>query len=413
VQRWLEQTFAALAIAPFRILWLGILTSFLAFFMSTIVNSVVAFELTGENGAVGSVVFAQAVGMSIFGPLGGAFADRWRKRRVIAVGQSVTSVVFLSLAALVHADAVAVWHLAVGGFVMGVCFAFLGPARQAFLVDLVPVEKRGNAIALTQVANNASRVGGPAVAGWLLAWHAFGAAGAYLVMAVLYASSALSLLLLPRSHARADIRTHVLTDVLDGFRYALREPQLRIPLAFFVAVMMLGFPYVIVMPGFVENQLGHEAREIGLLMGVAAAGGLVMSLLVTRYADAPSAASIYSALGLAFGWTLFALAASPTYGFAVGVSVAIGAANSGFQTLSNAVLLRATEPAYVGRVMSLTMMAFAGFGLMGLPIGMLADALGERITLHGMGAAVCVVAVVSWLALVRAERRVAGAARPA
>jgi hypothetical protein len=63
--------------------------------------------------------------------------------------------------------------------------------------------------------------------------------------------------------------------------------------------------------------------------------------------------------------------------------------------------------------MSLTMMAFAGFGLMGLPIGMLADALGERITLHGMGAAVCVVAVVSWLALVRAERRVAGAARPA
>jgi MFS family permease len=231
VQRWLEQTFAALAIAPFRILWLGILTSFLAFFMSTIVNSVVAFELTGENGAVGSVVFAQAVGMSIFGPLGGAFADRWRKRRVIAVGQSVTSVVFLSLAALVHADAVAVWHLAVGGFVMGVCFAFLGPARQAFLVDLVPVENRGNAIALTQVANNASRVGGPAVAGWLLAWHAFGAAGAYLVMAVLYASSALSLLLLPRSHARADIRTHVLTDVLDGFRYALREPQLRIPLA--------------------------------------------------------------------------------------------------------------------------------------------------------------------------------------
>ena len=403
MQRWLQQTFAALAIPSFRILWCGTLTSFLAFFMSTIVNSVVAFELTGTNRAVGFVIFAQGVGMILFGPVGGAYADRWPKRRVVATGQGATAIVFLAMSGLAGSGSLALWHLALGGFVMGTAFAFMGPARQAFVVDLVPSSQLGNAVALSQVANNASRVGGPAVAAWLLGIEDFGAAGAYAVMAVIYTLSAASLLLLPRSFGRADIVTGVFTDVADGLRYVARQPPLRILLSFFVIVIMVGFPYVSVMPGFVENQLGHEARAIGLLMGVAAAGGLLTSLLVTRYADSPSARGIYSALGVGFGVTLVALAATPDYAIAVGVSFAVGAANGGFQTLSNAVLLRATEPAYVGRVMSLTMMAFAGFGLMGLPIGLLADSVGERLSLVAMGAAVCAVSGVSWLALIRAD----------
>ena len=96
------QTFGALAIAPFRMLWLGTLTSFLAFFMSTVVNSVVAFELTGANRAVGTVIFAQGIAMFVFGPFGGALADRWPKRRVIAIGQSVAGASFAALALLVR-----------------------------------------------------------------------------------------------------------------------------------------------------------------------------------------------------------------------------------------------------------------------------------------------------------------------
>ena len=407
MRRWIEQTFAALAVPSFRVLWFGTLTSFLAFFMSTIVNSVVAFELTGTNRAVGLVIFAQGIAMFLLGPIGGAFADRWPKRRVVATGQGITAVIFGVTAALVASDAIAVWHLAVGGFGMGACFSFMGPSRQALVVDLVPPENLGNAVALSQVANNASRVGGPAVAGILLEWEVVGAAGAYTTMAFLYAISAMSLVLLPRSFGRSDITTHVFADIADGVRYVFQTPALRILLLFFILVMMAGFPYVSVMPGFVENQLGREAKDIGLLAGIAAAGGLITSLLVTRYADHSSARSIYSGLGVTFGFTLLALAEAPDYAWAVAISAALGAANSGFQTLSNAVMLRATEPAYVGRVMSLTMMAFAGFGLMGLPIGLLADALGERGTLVAMGVAVLVIAVVSWRALIRAEENAA------
>ena len=68
---WLESTFAALRLRHFRILWIGTLSSHLAFFMSTVVQSVVAFELIGNNTAVGSVVFAQGLSMALLGPLWG------------------------------------------------------------------------------------------------------------------------------------------------------------------------------------------------------------------------------------------------------------------------------------------------------------------------------------------------------
>jgi predicted MFS family arabinose efflux permease len=81
--------------------------------------------------------------------------------------------------------------------------------------------------------------------------------------------------------------------------------------------------------------------------------------------------------------------------------VLVGVTTGGFQTLSGAVVIRETEPAFVGRVMSLTLMAFGGFGLMGLPVGFLGDQIGERWTLTVLGAVVCAVVLVLRLVLAR------------
>lgn len=76
----------------------------------------------------------------------------------------------------------------------------------------------------------------------------------------------------------------------------------------------------------------------------------------------------------------------------------------GFQSLNGAVIVRLTEPAYFGRVFSLTMLAFAGFGLMGLPIGLLADSVGERGALIAMAGLVCAIVAGVALHLLRASR---------
>jgi len=380
----------------FRILWIGTLFAFLAFFMSTVVQSVVAFRLTGSNSAVGFVVFAQGAAMCLLGPFGGAMADRLSKRRVIASCQLLTTVVFFGLASVMASGAIHVAWLAIGSMLMGVTFAFLGPTRQAFVVELVPDALRGNAVALSGVANNASRTVGPALAGVMLAWAASGATGAYLVMGALYAVSLLTVLALPHSPPRSNAAdTHVLEDILVGLRYVRDHRRLRLLVLLFMLVIMLGFPHVTLLPGLVENALGRRAESVSLLFSLSAVAALVTSLVVARKADSASGVTIFSALGLGFGISLAMLAFAPSFEMAILAMLVLGASSGGFQALGMAVVMRATEPELAGRVMALTMMAFGGFGLVGLPVGFLGDAFGERATLAGMSAVVCV--VVLWL----------------
>ncbi len=387
-------TFSALRLPEFRILWISTVCSFLAFFMSTVVQSVVAFELTGTNRAVGSVVAAQGLAMLVLGPIGGALADRVRKRRLIAASQVVTAGVFLLLALSLATHTIRVEFLALGSLVMGATFAFLGPARQALTIDLVPPESRGNALALTQVGHSASRVLGPALAGLFLGWTFAGATGGYLAMAAFYVASVTGLLLLPRSVVRAGARdAHILADIGAGLRYVREHRRLRLMLAFFVSVIMVGYPYVTVIPGLLEHALGRDAHDVGTLFGVSAAGALAASLGVARFADSRHALGIFTGMALLFGASLVGVAFASSYGPALVAMVGVGAGSGGFQSLNAAVMVRETEPAFFGRVSSLSTLAFAGFGLMGLPIGLLADAIGERIALAGMGVGVCAIAL--------------------
>ncbi len=129
--------------------------------------------------------------------------------------------------------------------------------------------------------------------------------------------------------------------------------------------------------------------------GVSALGALVSSLLVARFADSPRASGLFSWMALAFGVSLLGVALAPSFVVITAIMVVVGLLSGGFQTLAGAVIIRHTEQAYIGRVMSLTMLSFAGFGLMGLPVGYLADAFGERWVLVGMSLAVS--GLVVWL----------------
>jgi len=400
------ETFAALAVPPFRLLWVGTALAFVAFFMSTVVQSVVAFDLTGRNDAVGSVVFAQGVAMALLGPIGGAYADRLPKRRVIAAGQLIAASVFASLAALVATGHIHVAWLALGSLLMGASFAFLGPARQALAVEYVSEALRGNAMALSNVANTGSRVFGPALAGLCMSIAGFGAAGAYGVMAGLYAVSAASVAWLPHAPVRADAtEKHVFADLREGLRYVWAHEEVRLLLLFFVTVILAGFPHVTLLPGLLENQLGLPAEDVSGLFTCSAVGALTASLGVARLADSRHALVVYSTCAFGFALSLAGLAAAPGWGVAALAMFGAGATSGGFQALNAAVIARRVEPRYIGRVMSLTLLAFAGFGLMALPYGMLADAVGERTTLHAMGGLVLGLSLYFTTALHRVERR--------
>ena len=383
------RSFGALSIPNYRNLFVGTLASFTAFFISTVVQGVVAFELAGSNTAVGSVIFGQGVGMFMSGPLGGAYADRLPKRRVIAVCQCLSALCFGTVGVLYASESLRIGHLVLNGFLVGCAFGFIGPARQALVVDLVPQALLGNAMALTTVANTMSRVSGPLVAAIFLGLPSAGPAAAYGAMSLLYLVSAGLLLLLPRSVVRDNVsETHVIEDLSAGLRYTWNHVHLRHLLLFFIGVMLIGFPHVTLIPGLLENQLGRSAEELTRFALFSAIGALLASLTVARHADSPHATRIYSWLAIGFGLSLILLAGMPGFFSAVACMLLVGATSGGFHALNGAVIARETDPVYMGRVMSLSMLSFAGFSLTALPLGILADRFGERTVLFGMGTSV-------------------------
>jgi MFS family permease len=400
--------FSALRNPHFRLLWLGSLSAFVGFFASNVVQAVVAFDLTHRNDSVGMVTFGRGLAQVMFAPIGGALADRVSKRSILISSQSVAASVFFVLAWLAATGQLTVTHLSLAAFMVGLTFAVLGPTRSAYVLDLVEPNKQANAVALNQVALNASRVAGPALGGALVAWPAVGAAGAFVLMGASYLGAVLLQGGLPRPTPRPTTgpARSMLGDILAGLQYVRLNAPLRAALLMFVLAVMFGFPHVTVLPGFVAHVLHEDPKQVSVLFAVAAAGALIASLFVARLAASPNALAIYRASGIGFGASLALLWAAHSLVAAGAVMFLVGLSSGSFMTLNGTVLLRYTDPRYMGRVMSLAMLAFGGFGLLALPFGMLADAVGEGPTLAAMGLGVVLSVLWQSAALARAQGEV-------
>jgi MFS family permease len=407
----IRDVFAALSIRNFAVLWAGSLTSFTAFFMSTVVQSIVAFELTGRNSAVGVVLLGQGLSSLLLGPLGGAYADRVSKKAVSLACQSVIMLVFFGTGLLIAFDRVELYHLFLGSLLVGAMFAFMGPARQAWVVELVGEDLRANAVALNQVALNASRVVAPGIAGGMVAIALIGAEGAYFTMAALYLVVVISVMTLPasRSSDPSARERSVFGDMIAGWRYVVRQPRLRMMILLFYAMIMLGLSSTTAFPGLLENELGRNVEDIGVMSSVSAVGGLVASLLVAPIAGSRRALPVYAAGGLLTGLALVLTGLTPTFLLVFGPMFLMGVGTGAFSTLNSAVIVTESEPRYYGRVISLTSMAFGAFMLAALPVGFAADTFGERATLVSLGLLIvlCVAILAPMIARATPARAVA------
>jgi len=403
---WATSTFLALRNPHYRILWVGTSVSFLAFAMSSIVQSVVAFDLTGKNGAVGFVALGMGVATIVVAPFGGVVADRVSKRKLLLIGQSLIGINFLAVGVLIVTGQITILLLAASTFVLGTVFSFIAPARQAWIGEIASPAEIPNAIALQQLGMTVTRIGGPFFAAGLIALPFSGTGGTYLFMGGLFAIVVATLAQLPPTRSREKgTGPSILGDLMLGVGHVKERPRLLLLSLSFVGVVIGGFSYQVILPGFLENELGRSPDDMGLLLGVGAISGLVVTLAVAGISGSKHAWRIMQLGGLLLGVSLMLTAVAGNLTHALGAMLLVGAGSSAFQLLNNALVMQESDPAFFGRVMSLTMLAWGLNGLAGLPYGLLADAAGERWALGLMGAIVCGVTVVSAAAYTRVGSR--------
>jgi len=410
IGNWFRSTFQALENRNYRVLWTGTTVAFLAFMMSGIVQSIVAFDLTGKNGAVGVVALGMGLATMFISPFGGVIADRVSKRKLVLIGQTIIGFNFLAVGILIVTDTITILTLAASTFVMGAVFAFIGPARQAWIGEIVGPDEMGNAIALQQVGMTGTRVVGPLVTAALVAIPFIGTGGAYLAMSGMFAFVIFSLTMLPPTRARPTGGKSIMGDFKLGFSHIHSRPRLALLVLSFIGVIMFGFSYQVVLPGLLENELGRDADQMGLLFFAGAISGLVVTLVVASKAGGPNAWKMMIVGGFVLGGALAGTAFAQNFWQAMLWMFISGAGASAFQLLNNSLIMQNCDQAYYGRVMSLTMMAWGMNGVVGFPFGLLADATGERQTIFLM--AVLVLTVVTATAALHVSLNRRSASQP-
>ncbi|MGE5553312.1 MAG: MFS transporter [Betaproteobacteria bacterium] len=366
----------ALRHRDYRLYFAGQLVSQCGTWMQSVGQSWLVLQLTDSALKLGLVTSLQWLPTLLFCLVAGAVVDRLPKRRLLLVTQATQMLVAFALFALVATGTIQYWQVAVAAFCLGLANAFDMPARQAFIVEMVGKEDLGNAIVLNSAMMNGARLLGPALAGVVVAWKGVGLAFLFngvSFLAVLGALLAMEAQGLPRLRQR----TPLVRDVVEGLRYALRNPAIAMLLALMLVVGLFVFNFNVTIPLLATRLLRLDAKGYGALMSAIGAGALCAGLTLGLTNRKKPELSAVVAASVVFSGLYFAVGAVRTLPLALGLLVLLGISQIHFSSQLNTALQMAVSDEMRGRVMSMYTLAFAGTTPLGsLIMGSVTEAWG-------------------------------------
>ncbi len=362
-ERALRRTFQAFRYRDFRLLWGGAFTSTTGTWMQMVAQSWVVLEMTGSAFYLGLVGFLGQLPILLFTLVGGAFADRIDRRKLLLSSQYVQMGVALILTALLYFDRIAIWHFLVLVFVTGSAQAFGGPAYQALIPGLVRREDVPNAVALNSIQFNLARIVGPVIAG--AAFATLGAVFCFGLNAVSFLAVIAALWLLRTTFVPPKIKESVFVQIKQGFAYIKDQGDLwQLTILGFVSTFC-GVPLLTLLPVFARDVFGLEVAGYSIMMALSGAGSITGALLYARYSrmSRQGVFTLWVQIVFAGFLALFAISKDLTVSyillFLTGVCLI-----SLFSSITSLVQL-ATSEEMRGRMMSIFMLAFRG----GMPLG--------------------------------------------
>jgi MFS family permease len=402
----------------FRILWISQLVSLTGSQMQTVAIHWHVYLLTGSALALGALGLTRVVPIVLFSLWGGVVADRRDRRTVMFAAQGIMLAGSLALAALTYTAHESLGVLYAANALLAVAGAFDNPARNALIPRLVPAAELPAALSLNLTMFHAAFIGGPALAGLLIAGvglphgglaalQGSGAPRDTAPLALIYALNALSFvgvlqaLVLMRTSGRVEPGSgghdRPLAALREGLRFVFRTPIMVWTMGLdFLATFFAGS--LSLLPIFADQVLHAGPAGYGWLVSAPALGALVGSfytsvrhlparqgrILVGSVAFYGVATVVYG-LSRSYGLTFFALALS---GLADLVSTVIR------QTLRQML----TPDHLRGRMTSVNMIFFMGGPQLGeLEAGLLASffasvAVGATVSVISGGVATVLLA---------------------
>ena len=382
----------ALRVRTYRWYWLMQWPVLVGMWMQIVALGYFVLQVTHSTTAVSVVAAAGGVPAVLLSVSGGVLADRYPRRRILLVTQSVLGVSAGTLGILALSGVAGFWSILAVAIVFGAADAMDLPTRQALVGDLVERDNILNAVALASVAMSATRIVGPSLAGVLIA--SVGPGACFLWLAFSYLGPlAVLLTVIPDIPPRPRERGSAASEAVNAVRDALRDPLVRPILVCASTLSLLGVSYMPFLPVYATTVLHGDSRVLGLLYSTGGIGGLVAGLMIATLARGPQRVRMLLGGGVVYAVGLFMLSHSSVLTLSLPALVAISfgflAMNTSMQTL----VQTETDPAMRGRLLGVYALVFAGLQPLGtLVYGVVShfvplfDAIGVGALLVGVSA---------------------------
>ncbi len=391
VRGMLKKTFYSLRTRNFRLYFTGQLISNTGNWLTNVALILLVLKITGSGLDVGLLAACQYGSILFLSAYGGAIADRFDKRKMLLISQSLEMAQSASLAVLAfmpHPSLVWLYALAILG---GIFLAFDNPFRRSFVTEMVPSEDIPNAVVLYSTIVNVSRIFGPALAGLLATTLGFG--WCFTIDAASYIAVIIGIIMMrptelfrrppkPRDERKGEVR--------EGIRYILSMPFLWISFVMLAAIGTLAYNFTVTLPLFVTDSLHSSDAVFTILYSTFSLGAVVCALIVAHRGMVTMRHILFGAVAL--GVAMLFLSFSPGVWMAAVAVFFVGMATILYMTPSTTIIQVEAKPEMHGRVLALQMVFVAGTSVIGGPFsGWLADVLGTRSPLI-LGAVVCLLA---------------------
>ena len=389
---------------PFR-LFLGMaLVSNLGSWVQLFTEQWVVLGLAGAEAARwgGRLGFASGLAILIFTPFGGSLADRFDRRKALALAQGWLMLLALAMGLLaLRPGGLTLPRLMGFGVASGIGAALSLPMIQGLIADLVSPEQIPLALGLWSIQFNISRILGPSLAALAFPW--IGAAGNFLLNSLSFLG--LVLVTWHLKVPRVVIPAGVTASYREGFKVFRTDPTLRKVLLLSVVTGLFAWPYFALLPVYGTRYLGVGERGVALLLSAFGLGAVLGGLWASRQ---PRTAGIWPVLvpfGL-FGLGLGLLGGFPRFYLAAGSLLIMGIAQACFLNAMGSQVQWLAPPHLRGRANAIYLTGILGL----LPLGNLASgeiaqllgAQGPRWVMILDGVAMTWVAV--WMGLLNLRR---------
>ncbi len=357
----------------YRNLWLGLLFLMAGISIQILARGYLTWDLSKSPVAVVLVGSGFAPPILLFSIFGGAVADRLSLRKIIQYGQLGVALIALFIGFSIAFESITIYHLVVSSLLQGTIWAFLMPARQAIIPELVDDEHITNATALNASGMSLMSFLAPGIGG--LVYGYFGAAVTYYIIAAFAFIAFLMTGFVPSVRKKIP-KKNFYKDIKEGFGYVAKNRTVLYLLVVALSTALLSMPYRTLLPVQIEEVFNKEVEALGLLLSAIGVGALIGTLFIAGLSKKDKRGWILIFTSILSGFTIMISGLNSSYLLAIVLMLFLGLGDSGRRALNISLILENTDDEYRGRVMGLYTINFGLIPLGAIPLGFIADILG-------------------------------------